>query len=47
MTVVSTVPLVHTVPLVSLVSVAVSVRTFGDSSASGVIGVCSCICEEL
>ena len=42
--------LVSLVPLVSLVSVAVSVRCFGDSSAcsaSGVIGVSSCISEVL
>ena len=35
-------------PLVSLVSVAVSVRSFGDHSARsayGVLGVYSCICE--
>ena len=37
-------------PLVSLVSVAVSVRYFGDhsaSSASGILGVYSCICGVL
>ena len=40
------VTVVPIVPLVSLVSVAVSVRCFGDSSAysaSGVLGVFSCI----
>ena len=31
---------VPAVPLVSFVSVAVSVMCFGDSSASGVIGIC-------
>ena len=41
---------VPAVPMVSLVSVAVSVRCFGDSSAysaSSVHGVFSCICEML
>ena len=41
---------VPAVPLVSLVTVAVSVRCFGDSSThstSGVLGVCNCICEVL
>ena len=39
---------VPVVPLVSMVSIAVSVRCFGDSSAysvSGVLGICVCICE--
>ena len=35
------------VPLVSLVSVIVSVRCFGDSGACGVLGVGSCFCEVL
>ena len=46
---VSVVTVVPAVPLVS-VSVAVSVRCFGDSSAysaSSVHGVFSCICEVL
>ena len=41
---------VPAVPLVSLVSVVVSVRCFGDSgacSAPGVLGVCHCFCELL
>ena len=42
--------IVPAVPLVSLVSLAVSVRCFGDHSprsAYGVLGVCSCICKVL
>ena len=35
--------IVPAVPLVSLVSVAVSVRYFGDYNACGVLGVYSCI----
>ena len=38
---------VPVVPLVSLVSVVVSVRCFGDSSASGALGVRCCFCEVL
>ena len=35
------------VPAVSLVSIAVSVRYFGDSGASSASGVHSCICVVL
>ena len=41
---------VPAVPLVSLVSVVVSVRCFGDNgacSAPGVLGVCCCFCDVL
>ena len=44
------VTIVPAVPMVSSMSVVVSVRCFGDSSASsasGDLGVYSCVCEVL